>query len=407
MHIDVGLAPLPPREELQAWWRELEARADTTFYTSWSWIGSWLSILPAELQPHMLLARQGERIVGMGLVVKGKARLLRSFSVNCWRLHETGVEEFDEMTIEYNDFLADRTQAQRIKRAMLHHLLYQTGIKRLEVSKADHRFGDVAGAALGGSLKDVLIRSVASTSYVVDLDRVRQSNAEYLCLLSANTRSHIRRSITAYKGLGPLRIEAASSTAQARAFLTTLKTLHGRTWSQRGVQSSLCTSPTVQRFHDALIEDAFERGEVQMLRVTAGDTDLGYLYNFVHRGRVVFYQSGFNYGVLDKHDRPGLVCHNLAVEHNVQLGHSLYDFAAGDYRYKASLSTHCEPQSTHVLERDGLLPRLDIQLRALKQRLREWRARGTTLGWSMLAALWSSDMDIECPDWLLNMPMLA
>jgi CelD/BcsL family acetyltransferase involved in cellulose biosynthesis len=403
MHIDVSLAPLPSRDQLEAWWRELESRADTTFYTSWSWIGSWLAILPPSLCPQVLLARRGERLLGIGLVVKGHASLLRSIPVKCWYLHATGQKEFDGLTIEYNDFLADRGLAQSVKPAMLRHLLYETGITRLDVSNADRRFPDLAQL----TLKNVLVRSVQSTSYLVDLNQVRQSDAPYLSFLSANSRSHIRRSMTAYKELGPLRVEQASSVAEAKTYLNALKALHGRRWSQRGLQSSFSASPTAQRFHEALIERAFLRGEVQLLRVAAGDTDLGYLYNFVHRGRVVFYQAGFNYGVLDKHDRPGLVCHSLSVEHNVALGHSLYDFAAGDYQYKASLCTHREPQNTHVLQRDGLLPRLDTQLREWKRRVNDWRARGTALAWTTLAALWSSDLGIGGTQWLLDVPVVA
>jgi CelD/BcsL family acetyltransferase involved in cellulose biosynthesis len=403
MHIDVVLEAPPPTEVLAAWWRELESRSDATFYTTWSWIGSWLAILPADLQPKVLLARQGNRLVGMGLVVQGRASLLRSIPVKCWRLHATGVDEFDGLTIEYNGFLAQRELATQIKRAMLHFLLYKTGVRRLEVSKADRHFSDLAQSMPA----NVLVRSMASTSYLVDLDKVRQAGGNYLSLLSANTRAQVKRSFSAYRELGPLVLEQASSLAQAKAFLSALRDFHGRTWAQRGVQSGFCHSAMVQDFHEVLIDQAFARGEIQMLRVAAGDTDLGYLYNFVHRGRVVFYQSGFNYGVLAKQDRPGLVCHTQAVEHNVQLGQQLYDFAAGDYRYKASLATHCEPQGSHILQRDGLLPRLDGQLRDWKQHLRNWRTRGVAVAWSTVTTLGLSKLGSECAEWLSCVPAWA
>jgi CelD/BcsL family acetyltransferase involved in cellulose biosynthesis len=254
---------------------------------------------------------------------------------------------------------------------MLHFLLYRTGVKRVEVAHADKQYGQLASRLAKG----VLVRTQPATSYMVDLDQARAAQGGYLSMLSANTRSQIRRSVAAYQALGPLSVTQAGTVDEAKAFLCRLKVLHELTWSGRGVLSGFANDPTAQRFHDGIVEQGLAAGEVQILRLNAGDTELGYLYNLVHRGRVIFYQSGFNYGLLDKHDRPGVVCHWLAIEHNLGAGHQLYDFAAGDYRYKQSLSTQHEAQGSHVFQRDGLLPRLDQRLRDWKRMAREWRAR--------------------------------
>ena len=58
-----------------------------------------------------------------------------------------------------------------------------------------------------------------------------------------------------------------------------------------------------------LLEAAFARGETQLLAIDAGPRRIGYIYNFLYRGRVYNYQSGFDYQVCDKHNRPGLVAH--------------------------------------------------------------------------------------------------
>jgi CelD/BcsL family acetyltransferase involved in cellulose biosynthesis len=372
MQIDVVLERMPPVPELETLWRELESRADTTFYTTWSWMGNWLRVLPPNMMPGLLAARRGGRLIGLGLMVKGKALLLRSIPVKCWRLHATGIEDIDELAIEYNGFLVDRDHAVPVKQAMLHFLLYSTGVKRLEMSRAESQYDQLAQRLP----KDVLVRSVPATSYLVDLEQARAVPGGFLSLLSTNTRSQLRRSMGAYQALGTLALRQASSVDEARAFLVRLKALHGQTWAERGVRSGFSHGLTAARFHDSLIEQGLARGEIQVLRIDAGDTEVGYLYNFVHRGRVIFYQSGLNYGLLDKHDRPGLVCHGMAIEHNMRLGHRRYDFAAGDYRYKASLSTLREPQSTLVFQRDGVLPRLDLLLREWKREgrrmMREW-----------------------------------
>jgi CelD/BcsL family acetyltransferase involved in cellulose biosynthesis len=368
--VHVALEALPDPQHLQAWWRELESRAELTFFTSWSWIGQWLAVLPVALHKQLLVARQGERIVGLGIVVKGQAHLMRTMPVRCWRLHATGIRDIDDLTIEYNGFLVDGDGGGDVEQTMLDFLLQRSGVKRVEVAMATDRFTKLAQPAP----KNFLVRSDFKQSYLVDLEQVRASGGDFLSTLSANTRSQIKRSLGAYREFGELRIEAAQSVEQACVFFNELKTLHARVWVERGKHSRFATSPIAQRFHTALIARAFDTGEVQLLRVTAGASVLGYLYNFVYRGRVIFYQSGFNYGLLDKHDRPGMVCHTLAVQHQLQAGHALYDLAAGDYRYKASLAKHYEIQGSHVFQQGGLLPRLDASMRKVLGRVRKWRA---------------------------------
>ncbi len=372
MALNIALESPPPRTTLAAWWRELETRATATFFTSWSWIGNWLSILPAHLQPQLLVARDGDAIVGLGLLIRGRARLLRVVPVSCWRLHSTGLVEFDSLTIEYNGFLTEEGRAVQIKDAMLDHLLTKTGVRRFEITKAEARFAELASAH---QERGMLVRTVELASYTVDLNEVRAQADGYIPLLSANTRSQVRRSLSGYRKLGEVTLTQARTAQEARDFLNALRALHAQKWEERGESSAFVNSRVAERFHDLLIEEAFDRGEIQLLRIAVGDTELGYLYNFVHRGRVVFYQSGFRTGLLDKQDRPGLVCHALAIEHNARNGQHIYDFTAGDYRYKSSLATGREPQGTHVFQRDGILPRLEQGLRSGKQWVTAMRNR--------------------------------
>ena len=60
-----------------------------------------------------------------------------------------------------------------------------------------------------------------------------------------------------------------------------------------------------------------------------GDRVAGYLYNFVHRGWVAAYQSGFDFGDDADRLRPGLVSHALAIEHYRRAGVRVYDFLGG------------------------------------------------------------------------------
>ena len=49
------------------------------------------------------------------------------------------------------------------------------------------------------------------------------------------------------------------------------------------------------------------------------------------------YQSGFAYSE-DPREKPGLVCHTLAIDHYARLGMRVYDLLGGDDRYKKTLA---------------------------------------------------------------------
>ena len=58
-----------------------------------------------------------------------------------------------------------------------------------------------------------------------------------------------------------------------------------------------------------LVDTGNAIGSVDLLRI-AGTRTLGLLLNFVHRGEVYAYQSGFAY-TDDNRFKPGLLCHAL------------------------------------------------------------------------------------------------
>jgi CelD/BcsL family acetyltransferase involved in cellulose biosynthesis len=361
MHI--SLTPLTDRDALARLWQALQARADHTFFTSWAWMDNWLDQLPEGMQVHVLRADLGSRNVGLGLLVKGRTRVMRFIPVSCWRLHNTGDEIIDDLVLEYNDFLVDRDYAGRVRRAMLAHLFQDQRIQRLEIARA--------APTLRGALEDLPATVVAQQSqldcHLVNLAAVRAApSGDYLGLLSSNTRSQIRRSLNAYAKLGPLQVDVAADVEQGMAFFDALKSLHARTWMERGEESTFASCSMADRFHRQLIQRHLPRGEVQLLRVRAGQDTLGYLYNFVHGEQVLYYQSGFHYGLLDKHDKPGMVCHSLAVQHYAKQGLHEFNLTAGSYRYKASLATHSETLATCQLYRHFSLSRLEQLLRRLR-----------------------------------------
>ncbi|HET6236222.1 MAG TPA: GNAT family N-acetyltransferase [Acetobacteraceae bacterium] len=318
-------------------WREIEARADASFFQSWTWIGC---LGPERYDnPVLLRARHDGRTVALGLFNRRRSWLFYTL----W-LHESGDPQLDSVFIEHNGLLIDAG------------LAAEGGADAVDALRAaclaEVRSGTLPGPRLGRRL--VLsgvdtphLRGAAATATVsrltarvapaLDLTTLRHDGRRHIDVLSANTRAQVRRSLRAHAALGELAIRRASDSAEAHRFLDALGRLHQATWQQRG-RAGAFANPHFVRFHHALIDRALPRGEVELWQITAGPVEVGYLYNFQHRGRVLAYQSGFDYAVGDHRAKPGLTCHHLAIERSLAEGRECYDFMAGDDRYKRSFS---------------------------------------------------------------------
>lgn len=331
IHVDV--APLPSLEMLASIWRDLETRADRSFFLSWPWIGTWLETI--DCRPDLVTARLDGEVVGLGLVqarLKTRHRLLPIWTLF---LHQTGDEDQDVVTIEYNDFLIDRRF-----RDMVRSLCLQALIDHGEFG--GRKIGEVVLGGLDGTLREPIetlgrpVQERAETgSAFVDLDALRSTSKPFPATLKATTRRRIKRSMALYEERGALELKAATDVDEALHFFETCGALHQTRWTSRGRPGAFAY-PFYVAFHRRLIEAALPLGKVELLEISAGGQPIGYLYNFLDRGRVLYYLSGFRFEA-DNRLKPGLVCHSLAIERHRSGGMDVYDFMGGDQRYKLEL----------------------------------------------------------------------
>lgn len=360
---DLLLTDCPPPTTLEPIWRSLEAQADVSFFTSWTWIGSWLATLPADAQPRLLQVRADGDIAGLALLGQRKSR--RHGFVHSRGLHvnASGDPVADAIAIEYNSFLVKRHDTDRLQRAMLNHLVAQ-----------ELDWDELYLPGMSTLPPDVMqtpgthFKTEVKPAFLVDLAQVREKNGDYPAALSQQSRYQIRKSEKAFAKLGPIALAEAATLEEALEYLAALKNLHQPYWIARGEPGAFA-SDFSNRFHQHLITHAFPRKEVQLLRVTVGEQTLGYLYNFIHRGHVYNYQTGIDYDMLKGSVSPGLVCHAKAVAHCALAGLDIYDFMAGEQRYKRSMSTHSSELQWSVLQRDKLRFKAEDALRRLKQHM--------------------------------------
>jgi CelD/BcsL family acetyltransferase involved in cellulose biosynthesis len=239
-------------------------------------------------------------------------------------------------------------------------------LRRLVLSGVGEKLLLAARAVIagGGHVRPLQMRQAP----FVDLAGLRRAGVGFLENLSANTRYQLRRSARCYARSGPLAIRRPATLEEAWTFLDALAALHQETWQRRGLPG-MFAAPDFLHFHRTLLARALPRGEVDLLHITAGSRTIGYLYNFRFRGRVLTYQSGFDYAAAGLHEKPGMTCHHMAIEACAAEGIDCYDFLAGADRYKTSLANGTVP--LHWLE---ILPRWSLEgvLNGLHDLARAW-----------------------------------
>lgn len=368
--VTVSVEPAPPLAELGARWRDLESRADGSFFTSWTWVGAWLSTFGDDgrlPEIHLLVARVGSVTAGLALVGTRPMRsvLMRSILKNgrVCALHQSGVREDDALFIEYNDFLLDRRFASPARAAML------AAIAAEKKNWREFRLSGVVPVLHRAVEQGGLNYRIISDRLCpwVDLAKVPPGRSGYLAVLSRNTRQQIQRSVRLYEAEGALDLAPARDSSEARAMLSEMAALHQKSWQDREGHRGAFGSARFARFADRLVETGNPDGSVQLLRARAGSRPLGYLLNFVHRGHAYAYQSGFAYRD-DNRFRPGLVSHVLAIVRAREQGLRGYHFMAGEGRYKSSLANADEHLLWMTLRHDTPLSRAEDAARAMKAR---------------------------------------
>jgi CelD/BcsL family acetyltransferase involved in cellulose biosynthesis len=305
--LQITLAPLQDFAELGERWRHLETLAPHSFFQNWTFLGCRAEARFSE--PFLLAATENGHDVALALLNRHAGRL---------HLGETGHPALDSVFIEHNGILALSDAALR---ACYRALLAQSPVTLSGIDDVQLVAAKTSGLAHLRQSRFAPALNLATLA------------APYLDTLSANTRAQIRRALRQY-GAEP-NLSRARSLTEALAFFDIMMNLHQESWQRRN-QPGAFASSAMRDFHRILIARAWPRGEADLLRISAGGHDIGYLYNFLHSGRIYCYQSGF-IKAATPHEKPGLVCHSLAIAYYASAGLATYDMLAGASRYKTSL----------------------------------------------------------------------
>jgi len=362
------LNALTERDAARELWLSLQETSPHSFFNSWGWISAWLASLPADREIKLVAAFLDDKPAAAFFAGRAQGLRYGFLPSRTVALNATGNKHFDQIFIEYNrillrnDFTPNWTElwdaAGRWDEFVLPGLAS-------DFAQAARLPSDDFGAFR-------VITDKAENSYWVDLQKIRAANMDYLSLLSSNRRSQIRRSLREYEQEGGVSLREAGSLSEALTMYAGLIDLHQREWKKRGKPGAF-SNEYFRAFHEGLIRERFESGEIQLLQVNAGDKPLGFLYCFLYQGKVLFYQSGFGYGEGNV-QRPGLVSHYLAILHNASKGFDAYDFLAGEAQYKSSLATESAPMLWMRLVRGRVRWQFELSVLAAREKVKSMPA---------------------------------
>ncbi|MBF0480994.1 MAG: GNAT family N-acetyltransferase [Desulfovibrionaceae bacterium] len=313
-------------EKIESLWNEYCLSSDHSYFMSPGWIHAWIECFSAGEQFQLMTIKNGTSpiyatIVNFKRQFRGGIFPSRVLNINC-----TGDYEKDSVCIEYNHFLQLGDDSFDIN-----EFLKSIDTPWDEIYIPGMCLDRNPGKAIRECDQDWVIYDYDKPNFSVDLCVIPQERTGYVDSLSKSTRNHIRRTIKFYDAVGEIKLRRAASIEEALGMLADLIELKKIILSKRNGASSL--NEHFVKHSTALIRNRFETGEIQMLKIQAGDQVIGYIYNLVYHGHVYFYQSGFHYE-RDNKASPGMLANAEAIVYNARLGNKVYDFLAGEERYK-------------------------------------------------------------------------
>lgn len=363
----VSFDPFQEVSLVEKYWKALLKKNDQHYFLSWGWISTWIKSLEGKVDIRFIVGfQQDEPMISffVGLVTKKKFGIFPSRTLS---LNSTGSSYFDELYLEYNDVLKDPSVQISIDDLMsaveniswneflLPGLAYSFVIETSVLTVSEKRS------------TWVLVDEESPACYV-NLEQVRETDLDYLRLISSNKRSQIRRSVKEYEKNGKIEVVEAENVQQARELFSEMVILHQKEWESRG-RAGAFSNEYLFQFHKDLISSRFDSGEIQILKIFTPTMVIGVLYSFIFNGRLYFYQSGLNY-LPGNIYRPGMVSHYFSILHNARKGLMYYDFLAGDAAYKTSLATDSQPVYWLRLFRSPLKYYFELGIRRAKSGLK-------------------------------------
>ena len=345
---------LSKKEELGSLWRILQQRADCTFFLSWQWISNWLALVTSQM--FVIEAYRDNNIVGLGVFVEQERKVFGFIPIKQWYLHRTGIEQQDQIWVEYNDFLLDSQIADEVRNQMINAIsCYDHTVQEFVIGLSADKVISCFNKYFDHSRE-----LITTQGYLIDLSSVKENYLD--CIPSKNTRSQIKRSDKLLNQQDRIKFDVVTDKDDIKVLLTEIAELHIKRW-QNTIEGSGFTNDLFMAFHQKLANDG--NSIVQISVLSLDNKSLGYLLNFVYNDRVYFYLSALTTSPNNK-IKIGLSLHSKAIQYYLRLNIKTYDFLGGEARYKKSLSNSNYVLSMKTFNRKSFILIIESMLKRIK-----------------------------------------
>lgn len=326
--------------------------SDNIFLSS-HWLYSWLESLSS--LPQMCLFNIDNKLIGIAFL--GKQHCPYG---DIYYLNQTGRQADDQVWIEHNDVFCMHEKLVACREALLGYLSRQPKFHKLIVSLCkDENWRHK---------KIFLWETDMHPTQYVDIAALRKQAKTHLESTSKNSRSSIKRSQKYIESkYGPISMHKITDSLDA-LIPSEIAPLHIEQWGETEYGSGFA-NPRFVNFHKIFCSQAPAHINIEVLKFSAGEFVLGYLY-FINKGNSAnFYLSAINYSDKNNKYKPGLVMHTMAISDYAAKQYDAYDFLAGEARYKESLSNGRYNMYTLHLANKRPLQRILFNIKVLKQKL--------------------------------------
>jgi CelD/BcsL family acetyltransferase involved in cellulose biosynthesis len=310
-------------EQLREDWNELlRASCSDNLFLTFEWLHAWWRHLGEGRQLHVLVARDGGRLVAAAPCALRPGRLFRrARTLEFLGTGMVGSDYLDVLVRHGCEGLAIPALA-----AALARLGASIDLRQLPAGSS---FGSRLLGALGEKRWGVSERETDVCPFIPLAGRSWET---YLASLGPGHRYNVGRRTRALQRHEGFYFERVESEDRRRDVLAELFRLHDLRWRDRG-GSEAFASPPVRAFHEDVSRTALERGWLRLFALHLDGVTAAVLYAFRYGPVCCFYQSGFD----PRYARQsvGLVILGLSIRSAIEEGAAEFDLLHGDEPYKS------------------------------------------------------------------------
>lgn len=311
---------------LQQDWDELIQNAeDASIFVSWDWQYYWWRHYGRGQKLRLVIARQGERVVGILPLYIKTIKLFRVVPVKVLQFIGTGGDTSPEYL---GPVIDSNVSAKLYDELVVYALGSMQGWDVLHLNEI----------STGSRLHNVLTEHCAKERLPYRVD-IHSPNAyiafpdtweKFLSALSSNRRWQTRRKRRRFGELDDSRFFVWNDDSQLQTAIERLIALHHTRWL--GTQECSFSSSEYVGFHTDLMHALIKKGNLRLYCLEAEGKIIAMDYCYLWRGEIMLFQRGFD-PAYDKYS-PGSVLLAYQIEHAIGEHCKGYDFLRGDHKYK-------------------------------------------------------------------------